>query len=427
MDGRTWDQEIASRLGSAQGQLRDWLLLAASADSGPAVREVVARILDGLQLPSAPALSAAWRMRLVQGGPAARRVLQAVIEGREVSMAQLIAALETAASCDLPLRKEVHSVLRGLWSEQTDFAMYRAAEALMHQANLDAGQDPDAPGREECVAVLLRAARWARANPESQTLQALRTPGASAAAAACAWQLQPTPRWFERTGEGAALPFEMHRDSTAYGVLEAVSVEESLPVDVISWKLSRLTPEAALGLALHLLPRRDDPETPSVYDRNVLVCGAMLAGLWARDQGPAWTARARSRILDRMNTRFGTTEDLILLINCKAALAALGDRDYLDEVLSATQDSLLPMRRGLSVLQVCRDHRGLDWLLLDASLSDEKVENLLLDQEFNEVLSETLPQLPLPCPSVSLAQRMAQIRLLRQVYLVERKDLRWGR
>jgi hypothetical protein len=426
MDIQAWDKQIASRLRSSQGQMRDWLVPACVAGAGPAMREAIADMLEGPDLPQAVALSAGSRLGLPQSGPAARRVLQAVLAGREASMAQLIAALETAARCDEPLRREVYSVLRGLWSVQTDFAMYRAAEALGRQAVLDAGQAPDAPSREECIAVLLRAARWAQVVSEGQTGDVVRTPGASAAAAACAWQLQPTSRWFEATEDRSALPFTALHDSTAYGILQAAGVEESLPVDIVSWKLSRSDFPEALELALHLLPRRDDPNTPSVYDRNVLVCGAMTACLWARDKDVDSRDRARQRVLDRMSTRFGLTEDLILLVNCRAALAVLGDREHLDAVLSATQESVLPMRRGLTILQVCRDRRGLDWLLFDASLSDAEVENLLLDREFDEVLAQTLPRLPRPWPSAGSDQRAAQIRLLRQVYLVQRQDLQWG-
>jgi hypothetical protein len=103
----------------------------------------------------------------------------------------------------------------------------------------------------------------------------------------------------------------------------------------------------------------------------------------------------------------------------------LGQADHAPAVLSATQDRVIPLRRGMTALLMARDARGLDWFLLEQAIDDSRIENLLLDQEFNEVLAFALPSLPRPWGSLPEPMRRAQVQLLRQVYLVRRESLQW--
>ncbi len=424
LDAHRWALRIAGRLSRSDPEIRDWLLMALPELSAEQVGQSVAALLTGEDLPAATVLSAAWRLGLAEAGPAAEKVLSAALSGESVTMSQLLAALEAASVVDQPLGRKLLALIRGLWGPETDFAMYRATQALAHQAQLGQADQGQAVSVEECVALLLRAVGYARRAQEQSGQEFVRTPVASAGAAAAAWRLQPTARWYKLT-PGQELPFEILHESTAYGILLGLRLEESLAREILSWKLAASGQAQALELAMNLLPPRANRQGPAGDDPRQLACAAMMAAMYARRWAPQQSQAVASRITDRMQTRFGPVSDLSLHRSFVAALCALGRDDHAQTVLSSTQDRVIPLRRGLTALLMARDPRGLDWFLLEQAIDDSRIENLLLDQEFNEVLAFALPSLPRPWAALPEPMRRAQVQLLRQVYLVRRDSLHW--
>ncbi len=254
----------------------------------------------------------------------------------------------------------------------------------------------------------------------------LRTPAASAMAAAEAWVLQPDRSWYRPAGGDTTLLFQVDQESTAWTVAQVARLEETIAADVLAWRIGTSGLDQAVDLALRLLPRRDDPEAMAIHDRNQLACGALMAALAAPDDGPG-AKRIVERIESRMATRFGLITDPTLLAGYRAALLILGRDEHAPSVLQATRIGQLPTRRGLTALTAAGHREGLDWLLIENRSDAASVQRLLLADEFNEVLAALAPDLPLPWAALGAPIRQAQIDLLRRVWLARRDSGQWRR
>lgn len=428
LDAQRWDELFARRLGQVQPEKRKWLLAAAEEYRTRTVRDALEQLLPAEGLPTAALLSAASRVSAPSAGSAAAEVLRAAGDGRAVSMGQLVAALEAVTRLGYPARREVLRIVRSLWGPHMGFMLYRAAEALGVQADIREGQAPDAPSPEECIDTLRRVAMWMRTVRRQHKPVDLRTPVASAMAAATAWLLRPDDTWYRPASGEASLLVEVDRDSTAWAAVNVARLEAPIAADVLAWRIGTSGLDQAIAFGLRLLPDRDDPQPmAAVHDPNQLACGAMMASLAARAGDAAMRQRVIDRIESRMHTRFGLISYAPLLATCRAALVILGRDEYEVSVLQAAKIGQIPARRALTALTAAGTRRGLDWLLIDGQPEAARIERILLTDEFNDVLADLVPDLPGPWAALDSQLRRAQIDLMRRVWLVRRSGPDWSR
>jgi len=339
----------------------------------------------------------------------------------------MVAALEALTRLRTPARGALNDFVRRFWSKDLGFVLYRAAEALGVQADIKDGQAPDAPSPEQCIDTLRQAAMWTRTVRRQGRPVDLRTPAASAMAAAKAWALQPDRSWYRPAGGDTTLLFAVDQESTAWTVAQVARLEDTIAADVLAWRIGTSGLDQAVDLGLRLLPDRDEPDAMAIHDRNQLACGALMASLAAASGDEPGSKRIIERIESRMATRFGLITDPSLLATYRAALLILGREEHAPSVLQATRIGQLPSRRGLTALIAAGDRRGLDWLLIENRSDPPAVERLLLGEEFNEVLAALAPDLPLPWADLDTRIRQVQIQLLRRVWVASRDSGRWRR
>jgi hypothetical protein len=256
----------------------------------------------------------------------------------------------------------------------------------------------------------------------------LRTPVASAMAAGTAWLLRPDDIWYRPASDVAPLLSEVDRDSTAWAAVNVARLDAPIAADVLSWRIGTSGRDQAIACGLRLLPDQEDPHPmAAIHDRNQLACGAMMSSLAARGGDAALRQRIIDRIESRMHTRFGLITDPPLLATYRAALVILGRDEHQASVLQAARIGQIPARRGLTALTTAGNPEGLDWLLLGRQLQEADIEQILLADEFNDVLASLVGDLPGPWAALDSQLRRAQIELMRRVWLVRRSDPDWSR
>ena len=408
--------------------LRDRLLHVMGLRSDEAAAEAVRKaILDckaAGKIPSAAALLAAGRLRVVEAGPVVRDVLaDAARRKSTLSEAQVLAALRAADRLNLPVRKEVNGVCRKLWHPELEFAMIAAARLLGRQ--IDRAQR-GAPSRNECIQTLRQCAEYAREVPatEDRPTRIVTTPMASAAAAVALWELAPSATYRRIVTDAGPLAMVLKIDaqSSAYCVRLAARNNSTLVGDYIAWHIARTGRKEAFALGLAMLPARGS-KLP-VYDDEERSAGAMLLALAAR------TDEQRGQAITRITSRLvggpaGGEDDDYVAGAYRCALLILGQADA-ETVRALLETGEFPHRRATTALLAAGDREVLDNLLWAPRTTPEDIVFLLLHMGVAEVVAKLAPDLPAIDVAAEADTRQWQVNILRDYYAIRRNKIKVG-
>lgn len=413
------DPNMASRVLPSEADafepvLQDRLLYVLGGLDSPAADQAILKAIERAekkgQHPSAAAIEAAARRKLVAAAPAVRRILAAATESPEgLVVRQLHAAILAADALDLPVRREVHEICRLCWTHRPGFRLMLtdAARLLGRQVTAPQGDEPNVPSPEACIRTLRQAAvfeyaptTWPATRPRPEPV---RSPLPSAAAAVELWLL----------------------DTKACDEFIQVPAEDniSLSGDYVGWHVGKLGGERAFQLGLKLLPPLDADPNWRVYDDDTRSAGAMLLAIAADtpERRTAASRRIRSRLI---GADLGGEDSFYVRGAYQCALAILGDPNAPDEVLGLLETAQFSQRRAITALTLAGDLRGLDWLLWNLQIDPDDVLFLLVDDGIGEVIADCLPGLPRVSPAATEDLAEWQCKLLRHAYLIRRPSLK---
>lgn len=399
----------ADRAGDAA--LRDRMLHVMAERGG---REAGAAVLGVLERSSkagagapAAAIVAAGRLRLATAGPHVRRVLARAIEpDGQVTIGQLIAAIDAADALDLPVRREVYDVCDRLWTRRVGYRLMlmKAARLLGRQARRTPPEP--SPTEADCTKTLLLAAfksYLTEAPPATGRSADLTTPMPSAGAAVALWEL------------GSPLAGD--------AIAHVAGQETTLPGDYVSWHVGLRGGERAFELGLEMLPPLGGDPNTRVYNDSLRSAGAMLLAVAART--PQRRRIAARRVRSRLaGGQLGGEDAYHVRGAYQCALAALGEADQLGEALALLETGQFSQRRAITALTVAGSLAGLDWLLWNPQVADDDALFLLVDEQIGEVLAACAAELPGVDDSAGDDLASWQLRILRDAYAIARGRIR---
>jgi len=355
--------------------------------------------------PPALAMIVAAQRGMADIAPHVRSVLRTAADphkSADVTVGQLMAALQATELLNTPARREVYDVVYSLWAPQREDIMVVAARVLGLQADMPQ-ESPDVPTRNECIKLLQNACTWMLREqlPDgSDRLQFM--PLASASAAAALWNL--------------------HAQDAEHFVRDAAASQFPLPGDYIAWRIAHTDPAGGMQLGMNMLPALDAPQELRVYNDDERSAGAMLLALSAAtdEQRKAAAQRIRSRLI---GGEYGGEDVRRVRWTYMCALTILRDDTYRNQLSALLSLKEFPRRRLLTALLAVRDAEAMDWLLWHVQFSDAAVADLLLDREMGDLLADVAPDLPRIDWAGRTETRLWQAMILRNTYAIRRRNL----
>ncbi len=352
------------------------------------------------EYPPAMLLAACGKLKVSSAGPAVRKVLAAAAaRNPTVTIAQALAAIQSADALHLDVRAETIALCRNLWTgdERYMLMLSAAARLLGHQAK----DDEDA----EIIDLLQQLARYEGPAIQSATAAySPATPVPSAAAAVALWEL----RWPQ-----------------AEELLRLCAGGDDFHAgDYIAWHLSRSSrADEAFALGLKMLPPPGAPPELRVRNDRERTAGAMLLAL------SAGSDQQKQQAVERITPRLTGSEDEVLIkgsYRCALLIlqakmghlsSASNDNASLAQVADLAEADTPLRQRALMALLCAADTHALEWLLWNASRSPQELADLLL-RGCGEVLAAMHPSLPAIDPTADWPLMFWQVRILQDTYAI---------
>lgn len=409
--------------------LADRLLMVLPLLDGP---EPGRTVLDRLQRgrfegtqPAGMDLWAAAAMNLHQAGPFATDVLRVAAKGESgLMVSQIIGGLDVLAASGWPARGLLYEVVENLWYPDRPVMLSRAARLLGAQASSDEYQPPDAPDREACRSLLVRACQYTLVREIDGQEQTVTTPLASASAAVALWLLDPSVTEFdlpETTTRPAEVVEMTLRPNSAFYLRETIITEDVRAGETIAWLIGRSGREQAGPLGELFLPPPGSDRRE--YNPAVRTTGALLQALSAR------TDDQRQAVRQRL-AEVPPGADFADRAGRLCARYIAGDEAVLPEVRELLEYREYPAQRVLLALLAGGDRQCVDWLLWDThwmvESTPEDLVRLLVFEGFDDVFADVLPGLPRPPAAAGPGAQRWAVRWMQCLWGVGRNRLAMG-
>lgn len=429
---REYSHRLASLLSQASDPaLRARLLYVMPLLGDAAARQAVQTALtvpDG-KYPPAAAIVAGARLGLPQAGQIARRVL-ADLAKKPLPADVVRAACHAAEIMDLPVRDEVYDLSVQIWDSRdvptlmslagllgreaqrrslggaaVSSASRPATAATSHTATSQAASRPTSITRGDCVRRLFQLAGISE-ELGGETVDIASAMPSAAAAVACV-RLVGNDAWSEAKRAASASPLAAY-----YIAFQAVGDPK---ID-------------AMGMGLSMLSDPKDPQDDWTYSNNVRLAGAVLLALAPQTRTEVLQAR------QRLTTRYGTVNDPYLKKTYEAALAALGQKEFLASAKASNMQEAAwvdaqeipgnaPIPTHLPVfatlLLAAGDTSPLDWLLMNDRVDLRTAAYVLLGLQMLGPVNHILPEQQLDW-SATDDLLWWQVNLTRHAYALHR-------
>jgi hypothetical protein len=212
--------------------------------------------------------------------------------------------------------------------------------------------------------------------------------------------------------------FNYSPTESCWSLVTCCREENWLAGEYAAWNMSRLKgirrTQAVTLVQRVMLPR-------DTHDRGVQTTGALLLALLERG-GPGAPA-AIAAIEPLLNKPNGPEQDLFLSGTYKCALAILGQKQYVDDILLLAGAESFPRNRALIALLLSGNPAGMDLLLGGTRFDPSMMDSLLTGRLLAQVYARLAPELDEYDIEESNVAKIWQCRLMRDVYLLNRQEL----
>jgi len=386
----------------------------------------------GNRTPSPMALVAAGKLQVTEAEEDIRTVLAAAARDGKINRYLVHSAVTAAGALKLPVRTELHQICLKYWNPdwRSELMFASAAGLLGQQAAADANQGPDAPTKNECQDVLIRAAYYTRlqtttepAEPEGRVLT---TPIASAAAAAAIWLLNPTSdtsvQLKQVTSDSGAITFAGRGTAGARIVMDAAEASVVIS-DYIAWTLAHSGRPEAFEMGLRMLPAGSAPLDEHVYNENVRGAGATLLALAAKTDEQKQIAAQRIRERLEPADNHSGEDDPVLAGRYRCALLILGDRNLLDKIRDQRNNGGHAVPAAFGALMLAGDIEAFDYLLYNTHIPAQDVASYMIYDGLDRVLAACAGSLPTIEISAPPKIQLWHANIVRDYYVIHRDTI----